>query len=409
MSHSPLLFIHIAKTAGSSLKALLATRIAPSATLEIPERIEHDSPLLAQLDDFELIVGHVGYGITGAFRRPPSVITFLREPIDRALSAYYFLRQTDDSNIPLDFTETQRRQRQELGEHVRGLPLREFLHSHRRTATAHMGDIQTAILSSQSVAGGEPRALGPADLSLAKENLAKCVSFGLTERVDASMTLICEALGWAPFVGFPHANPTLDRTAVSQLDTATLDDLRELTQLDTELYRFATELFEQRWQEWSTRQPTAGASAMEAGPDAESSFCFDRRIPGIGWHGSERFGDSWISWTGPGTVSSIDLAPPHCDEVMLRVSVTHALHPDALHLTQFLVNDEPVAARVRREGDVHHLEAEVPLAVLQRRDDVARITIRTPFVLRPCDVDPSNADSRQLGIAVTRVSLAPAP
>lgn len=408
MSDSPILFLHIAKTGGSSLKALLGTRIAPSATLELPERIEHGSTLLAQLDDFQLVVGHVGHGITRAFQRPPSVITFLREPIDRALSAYYFLRQTDESNMPLDFSETQRRERSVLGERVRALPLREFLHSHRKIATAHMGNIQTATLGSESVAGGDPGTLGRTDLSRAKDNLAKCVAFGLTERVDASTTLICAALDWPPFAGFPHVNPTLDRTAVSQLDAATLDDLRELTELDAELHRFATELFEERWQQWSAGQPSAEAAVVEPRADAESTFDFDRRIPGTGWHGSERFGDSWISWTGPGTVSTIDLALPTSDDVMLRVTVTHALDPDALHLTQLLVNDVALAVAVRPEATVHHLEAALPLAVLQRRDDVARITIRTPFVLRPCDVDPTNADSRQLGIAVTSVALVPA-
>ncbi|MDP2293402.1 MAG: sulfotransferase family 2 domain-containing protein [Actinomycetota bacterium] len=409
MSHSPLLFIHIAKTGGSSLKALLGTRIAPSATLELPERIEHGSPLLDQLDDFELVVGHVSYDITRAFRRPPSVITFLREPIDRALSAYYFLRQTDDSNIPLDFSPAQRSRRQALGEHVRELPLREFLRSHRDLAAGHMGNVQTAILGAQSVSGGTRGTVGRADLSRAKENLTKCVAFGVTERVDASMTLICEALGWPSFTGFPHVNPTLDRTAVSQLDPATLDDLREFTELDAELYRFATELFEQRWQQWSADHPAAGAAGVEPPTDAETSFRFDRRIPGTGWHGSERFGDSWISWTGPGTVSTIDLDLPSSDHVMLRVTVTHTLDPEALHLTQLLVNDIAVAVAVRAEATVHHLEAAVPLAVLQRRDDVARITIRTPFVLRPCDVDPNNADSRRLGIAATNVALLPAP
>ncbi|MEQ1700521.1 MAG: sulfotransferase family 2 domain-containing protein [Ilumatobacteraceae bacterium] len=403
MDNPPILFIHIAKTAGTSLKTLLATRIAPSATLEIPEQTTLRSKLVRHVDDYELVVGHVDHRMTQAFRRPPAVITFLREPIDRALSAYYFLRQSEGANIPTTYTRAQRRARVTAAQQVRELSIREFLHRHPQTATSHMGSIQTAILGQQLDRRRRSRPLGADDLERAKQRLEQCVAFGLTERVDESMTLICHSLGWAPFDGFPHANPTLDRGAVADLDVDTLDELRELTALDGELYRFATELFEQRWQALSASRPAAAVSV----PDAQgaSTFRFDRRIPGTGWHGSERMNDAWCSWTGPGNDATIELPPPPGDRVLLRVSVGHLLHPDAVHRTQLLINDVLLETSVRHDGELQHLEADVPADALRRRGDLARITIRTPIVLRPCDVDPNNADSRLLGLAVASVSL----
>lgn len=406
MDNPPIVFIHIAKTAGTSLRGLLRTRVAGSAVLEIPQGTRRRSRLFAHVDDFELVVGHINYAVTELFHRPPAVITFLREPIDRAMSAYYFVRQMDDSNIPPTLTRSQRRARVDLIRQMKALSLREFIHAHPASARTHLGNIQTANLGSQNFRRKRRRPVGIDDLERAKENLQRCVSFGLTERVDESMALICESLGWAPFDGFPHSNSTRNRPSTDDLDGATLDELRELTALDAELYRFASELFERRWQALLASRPTTAAAAVGA-RDAHT-FCFDRRIPGSGWYGSERMGDAWFSWTGPDTESSIDLQPPPCDHLLLRVSVAHALHPDALHETQLFVNGAALTTVVRSEGNIHHLEAAVPTAAVQTPGDVARITIRTPFVLKPCDVDPDNGDTRALGLAVTSVALLPA-
>lgn len=384
---------------------MLATRIAPSATLQIPEHTRLGSKELRHVDDYELVVGHVGFRTTAAFRRPPSVITFLREPIDRALSAYYFLRQTEDTNIAATYTRSQRRRRVHTAQFVNELSLSEFIRLRPDTARSHMGSVQTAILSQQSDRRRHRRrTLGVDDLERAQQRLAECAAFGLTERVDESMALICHSLGWAPFDGFPHANPTSDRAAVADLDAATLDDLRELTQLDGELYRFAAELFEQRWQTLSAGRPPATASAS-ASDDAVSAFHFDRRIPGTGWHGSERLGDTWCSWTGPGSDATLELPAPRGDEVVLRVGVGHVLHRDALPRVQLLVNDTPLPTTSCTDGGTIHLEARVPADVLHRRGTHARITIHAPLLLRPCDIDQRNADARLLGIAVTNVTL----
>ena len=43
----------------------------------------------------KIVTGHFKYGLHNFFRRKPRYITFLREPLDRAVSHYYFIKDCD--------------------------------------------------------------------------------------------------------------------------------------------------------------------------------------------------------------------------------------------------------------------------------------------------------------------------
>src|SRR5438309_587566 len=92
MSERPVFFLHIPKTAGTALARFFEHRF-PAGSIRWVNNgaAERERPEL--LDGARLVIGHVGYRFTRLFRQRPVVLTFLRDPVERAVSNYFFYRQ----------------------------------------------------------------------------------------------------------------------------------------------------------------------------------------------------------------------------------------------------------------------------------------------------------------------------
>lgn len=412
MSHAQILVVHIPKTAGTSLWSMLSTRFDQSAILRINEIWTSWPQLAQQADAYRLVVGHVGYGFVTAFGRRPTVVTLLRNPIERAVSAYCHLRHLDSSASAPHHSPAQRQKRVRLERRARELSLLDFVRTEPQAAD-HLGNIQTWYLASTGIERQPYRDLRADDLDRAKENLSQCDCVGLTERFADSVTMLCHTLQWEPFAGTHHANAT-PHPAVKELDSPTLDALRHLTELDEELYRFAKELVERRWRAMladpsakTSRGAAAIPPALSLGEAGSAVFTFDRAIPGNGWYGAEQLAGRWFCWTGPSHDAWLRLAGVPRPGTLLRLQVMHALKPEVLSRTQLLIDDTPLVVRVQAEAGGHVLEAELPENLTAAPQGTARLVIRVPELYRPCDLDPTNPDRRLLGLAITSISLVP--
>jgi hypothetical protein len=87
-----LVFMHIPKTAGTSLHTRLTGRFPPP--LVCPERFDRlHAYSLAELNRYRLFSGHFAYPVTRCIPgRRRIAVTLLREPVARIVSAYRFLR-----------------------------------------------------------------------------------------------------------------------------------------------------------------------------------------------------------------------------------------------------------------------------------------------------------------------------
>lgn len=214
-----LLYMHIPKTAGSTFSQILSELYQSAAR---PCYFDQPEEILKELakdenNTIQCIYGHFLYGLHLHLPRPATYITFLRDPVERVISLYYFWQTYDHS------------QQEALSK----MSLKEFILSDEYSQNSNH---QTFYLAG-----------GTYDLQLAKDNLQKQFAMvGLTERFDESLFLFQKVLGWPKIKHYVSHNITPHRPRKDQIPSEVIELILHKNQLDCQLYEFAKELFEER-------------------------------------------------------------------------------------------------------------------------------------------------------------------
>ena len=229
---TPLFFLHVPKTAGMSVITFLQEQyqregvyaFEPPGAPGIPDELPRAGCYL----------GHAGYGITK--KLPPStrVFVILRDPLERALSAYYYFRR-----LPRVHLE---RYAPALA-HTHEMSLPEIFKAFPEPSKAMFGNVQTAILS-WCEKPFRQESMYSANLDRARDNLRKCM-VGVTERLTESLACLGREMRLALPTELPQVNRTPDRPKAAELDVEARSIVEEHTQLDRRLYQDALQLFEQ--------------------------------------------------------------------------------------------------------------------------------------------------------------------
>jgi hypothetical protein len=404
-----LLFLHVPKTAGSTLTGVLSNRFAAHDCLALYWGPEQDS---ADLQRFRYISGHLNLSFLDLLEGPPFVFTFLRDPVERALSAYSYCR-----TFPLD----PRRPRLVYGRSPRGYELQaEFLRLAREcsieevidrapeVAREFLGNRQARALSRSRPLGSE------VSLEEALEGLERCDFVGLSERVDESVQLLTRRLGWQALGAVPKANLSPVRLGRDQVSPEGMDALRDLAAVDREIYDRGREIYERQLADWSTEADGRDRTAEIPDAAPTSDLRFDDPIPGGGWlireqHAGwgwlspEGAGDEpWFSWIGGTATAWVDLAAR--DAKSLVVEIVHVLDPSVLETLRLTLDGKVVRHKLTASGGAVIASARIPRR-LRPRGRTTRVQLTLDRATRPCDVDPASTDNRELGIAVRRIAL----
>lgn len=223
-----IVFLHIAKTAGTSVGKFLELAFPGGKTLH--ESAEFfDLADQSQVEMYDVVRGHISREHFGKLRRDNFVFTFLRDPVDRVLSIYYFLRERDHPNDEFNGSSPFI-----LAKHH---SLIEFLRLESPAVKVLIRNHQTYALGADW--RFRSRNNDCAVLRRAKRTLDELDFYGLTERFDESIGLLSARLGVPVFPKAHHENATSVRHAVHEISREERRLIISMNKLDIELYRYA--------------------------------------------------------------------------------------------------------------------------------------------------------------------------
>lgn len=239
-STEALVFLHVPKTAGSTLKWIIERQYPAGSTMTI-----ESEDLLRQYRAFQAlpsearrrlrcVQGHVPFGVHRWLPQGARYITMLRDPVEWTLSLYAYVQRMPFFDDHPDLTPFRGARSLDLGGFV------GFL------MDSNMADMQTRMISGQTdlLRHLPPYAPMTDDaLDCARRNLRErfdCV--GLVERFDESLLLMKRKLGWRN-VHYRRLNVSEGRSKRTELSPAALQRILECHRRDVELYDETCRLF----------------------------------------------------------------------------------------------------------------------------------------------------------------------
>jgi hypothetical protein len=395
-----LIFIHIPKTGGVTIRNLLSTCYSEKEILWIKgpqERPDNNE----KLNQYKFITGHFPYDMIVPYCHNHSgVITFLRHPIDRAIStAYYFLwsfknKLLTDNLKSINITADTRPEEIILSDNPQIVFLRD--------------NVQTRMLSTFTGEWGVD-CIGKESVESAKRRLDNIFFCGIIEEMEKSVAMLCDKL-LLPYPGkVPILNPTEGRKLITEIDTTVIKELNKKNLLDIELYEYALELFRSRFNSWSkTYNPNVYEKKFNLTKKNKSIHLdFDGKIDGWGWYNPvENY-----RWSGPKNRSFVDIAIDKSSPLKLKFALLPSFNKKVAKKLKVNIDGFPVKTNYhikffsRPQQWVY--EGLIPEQVRRSEKHYMRIEFELSMTRRPCDVIKGEKDSALYGLAFLWLEVIP--
>jgi hypothetical protein len=226
-----LIFLHIPKAAGSTLHRIIEKQYEPSTIFTIPSfyssKEEFRQAAEFQLKEIKVLKGHMFFGLHEVLPNPSTYITFLRDPVERIISHYYYVLQNPIHYLYKDVKANNMSLKEYAGS---GLSLE--LDNGQTRFIAGFNFLDHSQPASQEM------------LEVAKQNLKSHFAVvGIVEEFNKSLITLRKRFDWkTPF--YVKENTTKNRLKKKIISKDTLEVIKKYNELDIELYRYAKDIFE---------------------------------------------------------------------------------------------------------------------------------------------------------------------
>lgn len=227
------IFLHAPKTGGTTLVRIIERQCTPGSVLTLYDS-SYGEELAAypaeEIDRVRAIAGHFYFGVHTFIARPSVYITLLRDPVDRVISHYHFVRRSPGHY---------------LYDAANELSLSEFVVA---CGADEPNNDQTRLLAGRYQAEGTPPNADDM-LAVARRNLREHVAVvGTTEEFDRALLLMRRTFGWGrPF--YVRENVSKKQSRSDAISAETRRVIENYNALDLALYEEARTLAAERVRE----------------------------------------------------------------------------------------------------------------------------------------------------------------
>ncbi len=221
-----IIFQHIPKVAGTSLASLFVNQFDRNRSFICGSKdgVLRDFMSLEQRKRnlLDLLIGHVDYGIHHNFNGKSKYITFLRDPVERVLSHYYFIK----SNKFHRYHKAEK-----------NMDIDEFIICGLRP---RMNNCMVRMISGENPGYNKcPDEM----IDLALENLDRDYIFvGVVSHLSNSIAALIKIMGWKN-VEVERKNVTKNKPDIQSMTEKTIDIIRTYNSLDMKFYDLIYNMF----------------------------------------------------------------------------------------------------------------------------------------------------------------------
>jgi len=421
-------FVHIPKTAGETFSHIIDPLL--SGFLRWPKKLTEKlwQFKYEEIAPYQLFMGHCAYQVFESFFHTEfKALTFLREPVNRTISHYQHVHRLDVlTGHVLRDAEIRK---------IKNMSLEEFISNTEMKMARSVENAQTLLLG--GFENGFQKPPKEKNLEIAQNRLAQAAFFGITERFQDSLYLMSFIFGWPPFKDQLSLNRAPE---ISLKITPKVENLiQQKVALDTQLYRYGQDLFEQRFQfmvgllldrygsdtqnklnrplpanvmvellqrNYEDRRNRRNQTLLKNHVSAAYVFTPDSYMEGaFGWYPLDtlvNFGA--VRWSGPGTESGFDLPCPRGWNIQVTFRVVMVLQIAIINELSLQVNEHPIALQlVRDEQGTYIFTGDIPNQAIA--GPFLRLVFSVPYTVAPKDATPDNKDARPLGFLLNWVKL----
>ncbi len=216
-------FLHIEKTAGTTLVNYIKKAVGENNYYYArPEVLNDKKNITEVLSKHQAFSGHIRFdqiknNFNDAFK-----ITFLRHPINRIISFYYYAKEIPETKDPITV----------MSKKLNIVDFLQFCHevNERRFVNGMTLKISSNVPKEK-------------ELISAKNNLDTIDFVGLQESFTESMHMLSFKTGWSPIQTTPRNNRTKAKNRDDKFSSKIIDKILEVNEKDLELYEAAQKRF----------------------------------------------------------------------------------------------------------------------------------------------------------------------
>lgn len=227
MKLKPALFLHIQKTAGTSV-------------VEAARRFYGENNFISHLDyhghrphEFKekgFVSGHFGYEYARELMNTRYSFTFLRNPVERVLSFYYFCRRSNPDEYPVYRLAQEKTIDAFLDMALDDPQVKGCVWNHQTWQLA----CGWGNLPKKSIIDYDEENM----MNEARAHLSEFDFIGFTETFDEDMMIILNTLGVKASVQIPRINKGGERPRLEDLPLSTCQRLWRITEMDRALFDY---------------------------------------------------------------------------------------------------------------------------------------------------------------------------